>query len=159
MRYLTNLWVHMVLKFPKILFAMIYLFKQAFYLYRSLAFTTTVLCVDLQRSKNWLVECCCLSDLSAGEKKLSCMGSGHLLLLPALVNHFPLLLSPLINCGLSCGGISRISPSSCWAFDILPVAGGNPCFPLLCACVPMSTGHMMLTPLGREMHGQLCSTL
>ena len=33
-------------------FTMIYLFKQAFYLYRSLAFTTTGLCVDLQRFVN-----------------------------------------------------------------------------------------------------------
>ena len=31
---------------------MIYLFKQALYIYRSLAFTTTVFCVDLQRSMN-----------------------------------------------------------------------------------------------------------
>ena len=38
---------------------MIYLFKQALYLYRSLAFTTTVLCVDLQRFMNWLFECKC----------------------------------------------------------------------------------------------------
>ena len=47
---------------------MIYLFKQAFYLYRSLAFTTTWLCVDLQRSTNWFVECCCFVRFSAGEK-------------------------------------------------------------------------------------------
>ena len=128
---------------------MIYLFKQAFYLYRSLAFTTTGVCVDLQRFMNWLFECCCFVRLFSWGKKLSCMGSEHLVLLPALVNHFPLLLSPSINYGSACVGISRISLSSYLASCILPVAGGNPCFPLLCACVPMSTGHMMLTPLDR----------
>ena len=43
---------------------MIYLFKQAFYLYRSLAFTTTGLCVDLQRSTDTVTVASCMLHVS-----------------------------------------------------------------------------------------------